>query len=50
MKIRVSLGIGYPTAVQKGVIEVDDDATDEQIDEEVGLWANNYVEISWTKV
>lgn len=50
MEIKAILSIGYPTAKHTGIIEVDDNATDEDIDEEVQIWANNYIDIGWKKV
>ncbi len=46
--IYVHLSIGYPTAVRDDEIEVEDDATDEQIDQDVQEWAGNYIETSWS--
>jgi hypothetical protein len=46
-RIYVSLSIGYPSAKHEDVLEVEDDATDESIDEEVRDWAHNYIEWYW---
>lgn len=43
------LSIGYPTAERKGSFEVDDDETDESIDEMVLSDVMNYVDYSWEK-
>jgi hypothetical protein len=49
-KINVTLTIGYPCAKHEDVLEVEDDATDEDINQEVADWANNYIEYYWEKV
>lgn len=38
----------YVGGTRKGVIEFDDDATDDEIEEAVRDWAMNYVSWSWT--
>ena len=50
MKIKVSLSIGYPTAIRTDVLEVEDYLTDEEIDEEVSEWANNYIDFGWVRL
>ena len=47
-KIYASLGIGISNASQNDELEVDDDATDEEIDEAVRDWANNYIDYGWS--
>ena len=49
MKINVGLSIGYSGADHTDELEVDDDATEEEIEQEVQSWANNYIEIWWDK-
>lgn len=46
-RIKVRLSIGFPGAIRKGEIEVDDDATDDDIEEAASEWASNYVEYVW---
>jgi hypothetical protein len=46
-EIKCNLSIGYPTAEHNDVIEVEDDATNEDIEREVEDWAHNYIEWSW---
>lgn len=43
-EIKVYLTIGYPTAMHRDMIEVEDDADEEEIDEAIREWAMNYVE------
>ncbi len=43
------LSIGYPSAERKGSFEVDDDETDEMIEEMVKEEIMNYVDYSWSK-
>jgi hypothetical protein len=53
IKIKVHLSIGYVNANHDGVltVEVDDDATDDEIQEAADLicedWANNFIEYGW---
>lgn len=47
--IEVNLSIGYPTANRQDTLEVDDDATEEQVEEIVREWANNYIEYYWVE-
>ncbi len=42
------LNIGYAGAEHTGTIEVEDDATDEEIEEAVNDVANNYIDIGWS--
>jgi hypothetical protein len=48
-KIQWYLTIGYPTADRSGEIEVNENATDEEIEEIVCEEANNYIEWGWSK-
>jgi NAD-specific glutamate dehydrogenase len=47
--LHVRLTIGYPTANRHDTIEVDDNATEEQIEEMVREWAHEYIEYSWSE-
>lgn len=49
-KIEWKMGIGYGNAVRRGTIEVDDDATEDQIDEQVWEDAVQWVDTSWDEV
>jgi len=42
----VRLSIGYPTAIHEDEIEVEDDATQEQMEEAANEWAQEYIEVS----
>lgn len=44
MKIKMTLGIGYPNANQEEIIEVADDASEEEIEEIWQEWSNNYID------
>lgn len=47
-KIECVLETGYVGGTRKAVIEVEDDATDDEIDEAVRDWALNYVSWGWS--
>lgn len=49
-QIAVHLSIGYSGANHEDVLEVEDDATDEEIEQEVQAWASNYIEMWWEPV
>jgi hypothetical protein len=46
-RIKVRLSIGFPTAVRKDVIEVEDDATEDDIYDAAEEWAQNYIDVGW---
>lgn len=46
-KIEVTLTIGFPGAQRRGTLEVEDDATDDDIEVLVEEWADQYVEFYW---
>lgn len=48
-RIKVSLSIGYLATTQKDVIEVEDAATEDEIDETVQDWVQNYISVSWSE-
>ena len=48
-KIYVHLSIGFPTACHDDELEIEDDATEEEISEMVAEWAGNYIEYSWSE-
>ena len=45
--VYVTLSIGLSNAERADEIEVEDDATEEQIEEAAREWAHNYIEIGW---
>ena len=45
--INVYLSIGYSNAMHDDTLDVDDNATDDDIDEMVRDWAHNYIEWGW---
>ena len=49
MKVRVSLSIGL-VGKHVDVIDVPDDADEEEIAEYAEAWAQNYIDIGWEKV
>jgi hypothetical protein len=48
-EIEVSLSIGFPTATHKDKIEVEDDATNEEISQAAEEWAWGYIDIGWSE-
>lgn len=40
----------YVNASKKEVVELDDDLTDEEIDEEYETWRSNFLDGSWEKL
>jgi hypothetical protein len=48
-KIECVLETGYVGGTRKGVIEVEDDATDSEIDEAVNDWAHKYLSWGWSE-
>jgi len=48
--INVKLSIGYPTAVHRDELEVEDDATEADIEQIVNEWAWDYIAIHWEEV
>lgn len=49
-KIEFYLGIGYANAEHIEILEFDDDVSEEEIDQTLEDWSNNYIEISWNEV
>jgi len=50
VKIKAILDIGYYTARQEEIFDVDDNATEKEIEELVTDWANEHIYIDWRKV
>jgi len=50
IKIKVYLSIGFYDSIREEVLELDDGVTDEEIEEEVRDWKNNYIEWGWKKL
>lgn len=48
--IKVRLSIGYPTAVRSDELEVEDDATEADIDQIVREWADEHIDTRWEEV
>lgn len=46
-RIEFYLGIGYPGAEHKEMVEFDDNATDEEIEECFEDWKNDYIDAGW---
>ena len=46
-KVQFYLGIGYPGADHKEIVEFEDNVTDEEIDEYLNEWASNYIDYGW---
>jgi len=50
MRVKVSLSIGFPSATRKETLDLPDELTDEEIDEEVQQWAMEFMDFGWVKV
>lgn len=50
MKVKFSLSIGFSTAKHTEIVDFDDDATDEEIEECYNEWKDGYIDGGWTKV
>lgn len=50
MKVQFTLSIGYPSAKQKEVVELDDDLADDDIEEAYETWKNNFLDGGWERV
>lgn len=46
-RIKFSLSIGYANAGHEEVVEFDDDATDEQIEQDYQDWCSSYIDGGW---
>ena len=46
--IYMYLSIGFPTADHRDEMEVEDDTTDDEIDQMVQEWTANYIEFGWS--
>lgn len=49
MKVKAFLNVGYPAASREEVFEIDDGATDEEIEEEVKQWVFDHIDWYWEK-
>ena len=49
MKVKYTLSIGYPPG-RAEIVELDDDATDEEIERDYQDWVSNYMDGTWRKV
>lgn len=47
-KIKFCCSIGYPSAAQEDIIEVDDNWTEEDIEDKLWQWAEQFLE-AWTE-
>jgi hypothetical protein len=50
MKVKFHLTIGFAGADHEDEVELPDEFTDEQIEEELRDWAHNYIEYSFEKI
>jgi len=50
MKIKVHLSIGYPGACHDDELEVPDDSTEDDLENETRDWAFNYIEYYYEKI
>ena len=46
-RIHFHLGVGYVGAVHDEIVEFEDNATNEEIEEEFNEWVNGYEDASW---
>ena len=46
-RIHFHLGVGYVGAVHDEIVEFEDNATNEEIEEEFNEWVNVYEDASW---
>ena len=46
-KVKVFLGIGFANANREEILEFEDDATEEDIEDEVMAWVNDQIDIGW---
>lgn len=49
-KVKVWINTGFAGAKHQDVFEFDDDATDDEIDEEVKDWLFNKIEYGWVEL
>jgi hypothetical protein len=50
IKVHVEMSIGLVGTDRHAILEFEDDATDEQIEDECSEWKNEQVEWSWNRV
>lgn len=50
MKVHFTLSIGIANAKQQDTVDIPDDYTDDQINEEYQDWLSNYLDGGWHKV
>ena len=50
VKYKFTLSIGYPTAKRSEIIELDDDMSEEEIEEVWIEWCNNFIDGGWSKL
>jgi len=50
MKVKYTLSIGFANAKHKETVELPDDFTDAQIEDDYEGWCSNYLDGGWSKV
>ncbi len=50
MQVLFELSIGFAKCTKTATMEVEDDTTDEQIDEMLRDWVNDTVDAGWSKL
>ncbi|MFA5760523.1 MAG: hypothetical protein WC877_02020 [Dehalococcoidales bacterium] len=50
MKVEFYLSMGYVNCKKTEIVEFDDNATDEEIDEDLQYWIGEQIECNWKKV
>lgn len=49
-KIKFYLTIGCPGSNQEEIAEYDDDITDEEIQQDLEIWAGDYIDFNWREI
>jgi hypothetical protein len=50
VRVRFTCSIGFNNANQEEIVELDDDLTDDEIEEEYGQWRANFLDGCWTRL
>lgn len=50
MQVQLTLSIGFPTAKQKEVVELEDDMSEAEIEEYYQEWCSNFIDGGWEKL
>lgn len=50
IKVLFTLSIGFAQAKEAEIVELDENYTDEEIEEAYQMWCNNHLDGGWTKL